>query len=322
MKEISVTLSPFKMAKHYLRQMAPLFWGVSIMPFYMGWSLASKKMYPTYLYPSSEFQGSLLVLHSEVLAFILGILIIGPFLGGATILFNDYYDRKIDTPSRRKKHLPLSLGVLKPESIYRLSITLFFLAFLLSFLISFWFVFLISICILLSIIYSSPPLRFKERPGLDLFTNSAGSGLICSLAGWAVVRPLSEFPIVWGILSLFGVGVIYIPTTIIDYESDVKKGVKTIATYLGKKKTFYIGMACLLIANGIIVLMSLTHYILYPEFLLFAWPIIIAEIASYWYLLKKLDFTGGYYSILAFSLLVAAGNGLILLHNSGVLPVL
>ncbi len=321
MKEISVTLSPLKMAKHYLRQMAPLFWGVSIMPFYMGWSLASKKMYPTYLYPPSEFQGSLQVLHSEVLVFILGILIVGPFLGGATILFNDYFDRKIDVHSRRKIYLPLLRGILKPKSIFKLSIAFFLLSLILSFFISLWFIILIFICILLSIIYSSPPFRFKERPGLDFITNALGSGVICSLAGWAVVKPISEFPFLWAVLSFFGVGVIYIPTTIIDYEPDLKEGVKTIATYLGKKKTYYIGMGCLIIANSIIVLMGLLNYIISPEFLYFAWPIIIAEIVSYWYLLRRLDFKGGYYSILTFSLLVAFGNGLILFYNAGLLAI-
>jgi len=219
MSFIDFIQTSFKTFRHYFKQMAPLFWGVSILPYYMGWSLASNKIYPT----------------SEVSVFFMGLIIIGPLVGGATILYNDFFDRSKDTISRRKKHLPLIEGMLKPRSIYRLSIALFAIAFFCSFLISLWFALLVSLCILLSIMYSSPPLRLKERPGLDLLTNAIGSGIICTLAGWVTVRPALEFPILWGVVSFFGVGAIYIPTTIIDFEPDIKKGVKTIATYLGKQ---------------------------------------------------------------------------------------
>jgi chlorophyll synthase len=303
--------------------MAPLFWGVSILPYYMGWSLANNKIYPTYLArifllpdpaPVQNFR-------LEMFIFFIGLISIGPLLGGATILFNDYFDQSKDIISRRKKNLPLTKGLLNPISIYRLSIALFIFAVIFAFFVSLWFALFVIICIILSIVYSAPPLRLKERPGLDLFTNSIASGILCTIAGWVINKPIQDFPILWGIVSFFGVGAIYIPTTIIDYEPDIKKGVKTIATYLGKQKTFYIGWSFVVLANISIVLMGLLDYVIPPRFLLFAFPIMIAEIISYWYYLGKLNYEGGYYAILVFSILVAFGTGLILFYNAGLLPI-
>jgi chlorophyll synthase len=323
MSVIDAILVPFQTFRRYFKQMAPLFWGVSILPYYMGWSLASNKIYPTYLArilllpdPAPAHD-----MYLEMFVFIIGLISIGPLLGGATILFNDFFDRKKDIISRRKKHLPLTRGLLNPNSIFRSSIVLFILALLFSLFISFWFSLFVLICIILSIIYSAPPLRLKERPGLDILTNAIASGILCTMAGWVIAKPIQEFPILWGIISFFGVGAIYIPTTIIDFEPDGKKGVKTIATYLGKRKAFYIGWIFVIIANSTIILMGLLNYIIPPKFLLFVWPIMVAEILSYWYYLRKLDYDGGYYAILVFSLLVAFGTGLILFYNASLLTI-
>jgi 4-hydroxybenzoate polyprenyltransferase len=323
MSVIDAIQDSFKTFRRYFKQMAPLFWGVSILPYYMGWSLASNKIYPTYFAQILMLPDPAPVenMYSELLIFLVGLITIGPLLGGATILYNDFFDRNKDKISVRKKHLPLLKGMLKPKSIYNLSLILFVLAFIFALFVSLMFALFVSLCIILSIIYSSPPLRLKEQPGLDLLTNAIGSGIICTIAGWIIIRPILEFPALWGIVSFFGVGAIYVPTTIIDFEPDVKNGVKTIATFLGKKKAFYLGWSFVILANSTIVLMGLFNYIIPPKFLLFIWPIMLAEIISYWYYLRKLNFKGGYYAILVFSILVAFGTGLILFYHAGLLPI-
>lgn len=323
MRVIDTILIPIQTFRRYFKQMAPLFWGVSILPYYTGWSLSSNKIYPTYiarifLLPDSNPAQNM---YLEMFVFLIGLIAIGPLLGGATILFNDFFDQSKDTISRRKKNLPLIKGLLNPISIYRLSIALFIFAFIFALFVSIWFALFILMCIILSIVYSAPPLRLKERPGLDLLTNAIASGILCTMAGWIINKPIIEFPLLWGIVSFFGVGAIYIPTTIIDFEPDVKKGVKTIATYLGKQKTFFIAWTFVILANLTIVLMGVFDYIIPQKFLLFTIPIMVAEIISYWYHLRKLDFEGGYYAILVFSLLVAFGTGLILFYNAGLLPI-
>ncbi len=312
-----------KIFRQYFKQMAPLFWGVSILPYYMGWSFASNKIYPSYfarifLLPDLAPAQNIFM---ELFTFLVGLIAIGPLLGGATILFNDFFDRSKDISSRRKKHLPLLKGLIKPGSIFRLSIVLFCLSFIFAIFVSIWFTLLVLICILLSIIYSSPPLRLKEKPGFDLLTNAIASGILCTMAGWVMIQPIGEFPVLWGIISFFGVGAIYVPTTIIDFEPDVKRGVTTLATSLGKRKAFYLGWSFVVLANSTIILMGLLNYIIPTKFLLYVWPIMIAEIFSYWYFLRKLNYNGGYYAILSFSILVAFGTGLILFYNAGLLKI-
>ena len=323
MSFIDAIQDSLKTFRNYFKQMAPLFWGVSILPYYTGWSLASGKIYPTYLakilfLPDPAPAQNM---YLEMFLFFLGLIAIGPLLGGATILYNDFFDRKIDTQSRRKKNLPLTKGMIKPKSIYYLSITLFTLSFILALFVSILFSLLVLVCIILSVMYSSPLIRLKERPGLDILTNAIASGIICTIAGWVISKPIYEFPILWGIVSFFGVGAIYIPTTIIDFDPDVKKGVITLSTFIGKRKAFYLGWSFAVLANFTIVLMGLFNYIIPPKFLIYVWPIMVSEILSYWYFLKKLDFKGGYYTILLFSILVAFGTGLILFYNAGLLSI-
>jgi chlorophyll synthase len=174
MSIIDSIMVPLQNFRRYFKQMAPLFWGVSILPYYMGWSLANSKIYPTYLARIFLLPDPAPVqnMYQEMLIFFIGLISIGPLLGGATILFNDFFDKSKDTISRRKKNLPLSKGLLNPISIHRLSITLFIFAILFAISVSLWFALFVIICVILSIIYSAPPLRLKERPGLDLFTNA------------------------------------------------------------------------------------------------------------------------------------------------------
>ena len=90
------------------------------------------------------------------------------------------------------------------------------LAVLFSLLVSPLFALLVGICIILSLSYSTPPVRLKNRAGIDVVTNLVGSGLLCSIAGWIVVKPLLLYPYIWGVASMAGVAAIYIPTTIND----------------------------------------------------------------------------------------------------------
>ena len=138
MSAIDAISAPFQTFRRYFKQMAPLFWGVSILPYYMGWSFASNKIYPTYiarilLLPDPAPAQNM---YLEMSVFLIGLIAIGPLLGGATILYNDFFDRSKDTHSRRKQHLPLLEGMLKPKSIYHLSIILFSLAFLFALFVS------------------------------------------------------------------------------------------------------------------------------------------------------------------------------------------
>ncbi len=299
-------ISPLKITSYILKHMAIMFWGVSIVPFYMAWVFATGEFFPI----SGEV---------STYNFIFGLIIVGPFLGGSTLLFNDYWDYKMDKLSRRKSDYPLPRGLISRSLILKVSIGFMGLAIVLAFTISFLFMIIITICIFLSIIYSAPPVRIKNRGGLDLILNATGSGIFCSFAGWILERPLQEFPFLWLIPMFSGVAALYIPTTIIDYESDKKNNVNTVAVRLGRKGAFYFGLLCITIANIVIMTMGLINYLVTPQFTYVAWPIAVAQVVLYWLILRKQSFDSVFRTIIGLSILLSIGNIILLLFYTGIL---
>jgi chlorophyll synthase len=313
----SLEVSPFRFIRYVFKHMVPLFWGVSAIPFYMGWVFATRKLYPSYLFDLLGGNNPTHASYLEFMTFLFGLLAMAPFLGGSTLVYNDYWDSEVDKTSKRKSMFPLPQGLLPQRSLLAGSIFLMILALLFAFLVSILFMILISICIFLSILYSTPPIRLKNRAGLDVLTNAIGAGLLCSIAGWVVARPILDYPIIWGLTSLFGVSSIYIPTTIIDSDNDKRFGVNTFAVKLGKKKAFYVGLLCIISANILIILMGLTNYLITPEFVIVAWPIALIQPVSYYLILRKLTFKSVYHTITMLAGLLSLGNALLLTYYVG-----
>lgn len=299
-------IRPLTVIRYVFKHIGIAFWGVSIIPFYISWVFASRSMFAN---PSSA---------QQFYDLILGLIIIGPFLGGSTILFNDYWDSEVDKTSRRKAGYPLSKGIISPATVLKLSIVFMVFAIILSLTISIIFTGLVSLCILLSIIYSGLPLRIKSRPGFDLIINATGAGILCSFAGWVLIKPILEYPFFWLIPMFFGVAAFYIPTTIIDYPSDKQNGVNTIAVRMGKKRAFYLGLACIIVANVAVMAMGLKYYLATPGFVYYVWPIALGQVILYYVILRKQTFKNVFRTIIGLAALLTFGNLLLLLHYTDV----
>ena len=313
----SLEVSPFSVIKYVFKHMVPLFWGVSAIPYYMGWVFATRKLYPSYLFDLLGGGSPTHASYLEFMAFLLGILAMAPFLGGSTLVYNDYWDSEVDKTSKRKSMFPLPQGLLPHRSLLYASILLMGLALLFAYFVSILFMVLIGLCIFLSILYSTPPIRLKNRAGIDVLTNAIGAGILCSIAGWVVARPILDYPVIWGLTSFFGVSSIYIPTTIIDSDNDKRFGVNTFAVKLGKKKAFYVGLLCIMAANILIILMGLANYLISFEFIFVAWPIAVIQPLVYYLILRRLTFKSVYRTIMALAGLLTLGNVLMLTHYVG-----
>jgi chlorophyll synthase len=300
-------ISPLKMIRHVFKHMAITFWGVSIVPFYIAWVFAFQKMYAV---PSWD---------PSFVNFIIGIIVVGPLLGGSTLLFNDYWDSEVDKISRRKSDFPMSKGMISKSTIFKVSIALMILTIFVALIISIIFTLIIIGCIILSVLYSALPIRLKSRPGLDLVINATGAGILCSFAGWVLVKPILEFPFFWLLPMFFGVSALFIPTTIIDYDSDKKNGVTTIAVKLGQQKAFYLGLISISIANAGIIFMGLNNYLITPRFVYAVWPIAIAQVIMYWVILRKQTFHNVFRTIVGLAALLTFGNILLLLYYTEVI---
>ncbi|UCG69308.1 MAG: UbiA prenyltransferase family protein [Thermoplasmata archaeon] len=288
-----------------------------MIPFYIGWVFASRELFPPYILDILTSNNPSSASFDQFMLFGLGMFVMGPFLGGSTLLYNDYWDSEIDKTSKRKAAFPLPMGLVSSKSVLYTSIVLMILALFFSYFISLLFMMLVGLALALSICYSTPPIRLKNRAGLDVLTNAIGSGLLCSIAGWIVVKPFFEYPILWGFTSIFGVCSIYIPTTIIDQPNDKRKEVNTFAVRLGQKNAFYAGVFSIAMANILIVYMGLTNYLITMEFLIVAWPVALAQPIAYALILRKLTFKSVYRTIMALAGLLTVGNALMLTYYVG-----
>ena len=205
-----------------------------------------------------------------------------------TFSINNYYDAEYDKINpRRRYYNAISSGKISKKTglmlnillvIIPLVITLFykFEAFLFCFL---FLAFMWS--------YSSPPLRFKNRPGFDILWHFFGFILIViwgsfiagkiNLINWLAAISLGSF-------SLIG----QVENHIFDYTFDKKSGTKTLAVKIGQEKTKKI-LTSLVILHIILLIPLITFYtISYYYSIIIA--VIIAIVGLIFIRLKK-DFS-------------------------------
>ncbi len=107
--------------------------------------------------------------------------------------------------------------------------------------------------LLLSWMYSAPPLRFKDRPLLGFLANAHAHGLLVALAVAHSVALNALGSLDWLVPSYFAltVGATYILTTIPDREGDGATGKKTVAVVLGRNWSLVIVLMLLAVAAAI-----------------------------------------------------------------------
>ena len=115
------------------------------------------------------------------------------------------------------------------------------------------------ICLVLSVLYSVPPVRLKAVPGADWIINMWGFGTLTPYAGWSATGiPLQPAPalVLLGFCPLFAA--LYPLTQIYQFEEDARRGDRTLARTLGIRKSLLISLVatgaafCLFAAAGAI----------------------------------------------------------------------
>ncbi len=101
------------------------------------------------------------------------------------------------------------------------------------------------VLVLLAYFYSAPPVRLKERPVLDSLSNGALFFLIF-LCGYSYGQDIFSAPtrFLWACLAISGVHAL---GAVMDFESDLRSGQRTIATWLGQRQAaLFAALLCLL----------------------------------------------------------------------------
>lgn len=166
-------------------------------------------------------------------------------MNGGTLAINSAFDRDdgdigyLKQPPKPPKHLfPVSAGML-------------LLSLGLGFLLPPVFAWSNALCVVMSVLYSVPPIRLKARAGWDLLINCLGFGLLTPLAGWGLTgrAPTPPFlALTLGFAFLFGA--LYPLTQIYQIEEDRARGDRTMVIKLGETISLALALVLMIVAHG------------------------------------------------------------------------
>jgi 4-hydroxybenzoate polyprenyltransferase len=93
---------------------------------------------------------------------------------------------------------------------------------------------IVMTCVLMSVLYSVPPIRLKARAGWDLLINCVGFGFFTPLAGWTFTGRGLE-PMIMNLCVGFGLlfAALYPLTQIYQVEEDSRRGDSTLVIRIG-----------------------------------------------------------------------------------------
>jgi 4-hydroxybenzoate polyprenyltransferase len=194
----------------------------------------------------------------------------------AIFILNQYFDREIDRVNNLKKSLPIASGDVKPK----IGLTLFFAFTLISlasaFITDISIFLLLLTYMLLGIGYSTPPFRFKNRPGIDIIVSGIGAGILPFFIGlqtaplltlqfefpWIVRRYQDALFTALPILLVQSAGEIY--QVVGDHEADALAKINTFAVKYGKKTSLRFATILLLITISLPIIYELLNLSLTP----------------------------------------------------------
>lgn len=286
------------------RLLRPAFWIVTIFPVYLGYVYAAGELFPVQALWVDLWRDALAggVGLGDVWAtlrtwlgfeaardFVYALLVLGPFIWGGTLLYNDVQDLDADRDKAMRAESPLVKGYLSPTTALGVVYVLSAVGMALSWLVSPTFFALMAAALVLSWAYSAPPLHLKARPGWDVAVNVVGVGVLCFLGGYSLARPLADFPIYLLLPAVLTLAAVYLPTVIADYHVDRRFGVATTAVAYGPRRAFRAGFAALVLADLSLVAIGLwTDFIPLAYFAL-TWPLFVLKDVLYAVLIGRVD---------------------------------
>jgi chlorophyll synthase len=184
-----------------------------------------------------------------MLPLLAGIVVWGPLSASAVLAINDAFDVKGDSLNPRKASSPVASGRLSARSAFIIAHVEGALAVVMATVVRPLFGLVTLLALALGWLYSVPPVRLKVRPGFDVAINAVGNGGLSILAGWASVRSIDEFPWIVFVLACSAAAALYLPTTVLDYQSDLAAEYSTVAVRLGPRAVHRIGLGFWIVAG-------------------------------------------------------------------------
>jgi len=271
----------------------PEAWMVSLLPFLVGFVLASRELVPGFglwadFWSVAGDEGASTALFLDTLSawwgvawrWVLALVVMGPLVWVPTLLWNDVHDLPGDRRNPRKARSPLVQGIVTARWASAVAYGAAAACLVVAAVVGAAFLLLAAADLALAWLYSVPPARLKTRPGADVAVNAVGVGLLSALAGWVLAAPLMEFPWLFAPQGLLVAVAVYVPTTLVDHEADRAMGYLTVATHLGPRRAYRIGWWAWVLCNaGAVALAAADHIIprtMLPVLVVFA-PLLLYE---------------------------------------------
>jgi 4-hydroxybenzoate polyprenyltransferase len=182
----------------------------------------------------------------------LGIMLWVVCLNGGTLALNSAYDRD-EGDIAYLRHPPPP-----PRGLAGFGLALMLVGFLAAAALPVAYGVAYAVCIALSILYSTPPVRLKAVPGADWIINMWGFGTLTPYAGWATTGvPVGRVGglVLLGFCPLFAA--LYPLTQLYQLEEDAGRGDQTLAIWLGRRRSLLIAQLAMLLAFTLFVFAGL-----------------------------------------------------------------
>jgi lycopene elongase/hydratase (dihydrobisanhydrobacterioruberin-forming) len=173
----------------------------------------------------------------------LGIVLWVVCLNGGTLALNSAFDRDEGDIAYLRRPPP------PPRGLAPASMALMLVGLAVAFVLPVGYRIAYAICLVMSLLYSVPPMRLKAVAGADWIINMLGFGTLTPYAGWAATGvPLepSRGLALAAFCPLFAA--LYPLTQIYQLEEDIRRGDRTLATVLGVRGSLNAAIAAVAVA--------------------------------------------------------------------------
>lgn len=177
---------------------------------------------------------------------LLGLVLWVVALNGGTLAINSAFDKDEGDVAYLRRPPP------PPRGLFAFGLGLMVAGLFVSLLLPRPYTWLYFGCLVMSVLYSVPPARLKAVAGADWIINLLGFGTLTPLAGWSSTgAPLT----VWGWFLVWGFGALfaglYPLTQLYQFDEDERRGDRTFALMLGKKRSMAVSIVCVTVAFGL-----------------------------------------------------------------------
>jgi 4-hydroxybenzoate polyprenyltransferase len=194
----------------------------------------------------------------------------------AVFILNQYFDYENDRANNLKKDLPIASGEVPPRTALTLFAVFTSISLASAFLTDLSVFLLLLAFMLLGIGYSTPPVCFKNRAGLDVIVCGIGAGILPFLIGVQTAPLLTlEFEFPWIVRRYQDVFFVALPIFLIqcagqiyqvvgDYEADALAKINTFAVKYGRKTALRFATVSLLVTISLPIIYELLNLSLTP----------------------------------------------------------